>query len=172
MQSDSDNTQMGNTTDPAQEQPGDSDNTQMGNTTDPTQEQSGDSDNTQTGNTTDPAQDPSSITGAMKNLTLDNEPVLAKREVFKSYQYLIEDESGLHVWKPEALCGNQNSEDVKSIIKADKTYIARRKRYYKGTKWDRHGGQRGHHLRSRRISSFDYERTMGRWGGRYPNVAK
>ena len=39
------------------------------------------------------------ITGAMDRLTLDGEPIKSERQVFKTFQSLIEAKSGLHVWK-------------------------------------------------------------------------
>ena len=55
------------------------------------------------------------ISEAMYNLTLDGEPILSKRQVFKNFQLIVEEKSGLHVWKSAQLCGDLKPEDIPSV---------------------------------------------------------
>ena len=37
------------------------------------------------------------MTDALNKVTLDGEPIISKRQVFKTFQFLVEESSGLHV---------------------------------------------------------------------------
>jgi len=80
------------------------------------------------------------ITGAMDKLTLDGEPIESKRQVFKTFQFLVEEKSGLHVWKSAQLCGDLKPEDIPSVGKPTKEFIAQHKHRYKRHALDRHVG--------------------------------
>ena len=75
------------------------------------------------------------ITGAMDKLTLDGEPIKSKRQVFKTFQFLVEEKSGLHVWKSAQLCGDLKPEDIPSVGKPTKEFIAQHKHRYKSMRW-------------------------------------
>jgi len=75
------------------------------------------------------------ITEAMDKLTLDGEPIKSKRQVFKTFQFLVEEKSGLHVWKSAQLCGDLKPEDIPSVEKPTKEFIAQHKHRYKSMRW-------------------------------------
>ena len=75
------------------------------------------------------------ITGALDKLTLDGEPIKSKRQVFKTFQFLVEEKSGLHVWKSAQLCGDLKPEDIPSVGKPTKEFIAQHKHRYKSMRW-------------------------------------
>ena len=75
------------------------------------------------------------ISEAMDKLTLDGEPILSKRQVFKNFQFLVEEKSGLHVWKSTQLCGDLKPENIPSVKKPTKEFIAQHKHRYKGMRW-------------------------------------
>ena len=72
---------------------------------------------------------------ALEKLTLDGEPVISKRQVFKTFQFLIEESSGLHVWKSAQLCGDLKPENIPSVEKPTKEFIAQHKHRYKSMRW-------------------------------------
>ena len=103
---------------------------------------SGDGEDTEMSNTGDPSAGTKSanngdmgITGAMDKLTLDGEPIKSKRQVFKTFQFLVEEKSGLHVWKSAQLCGDLKPEDIPSVGKPTKEFIAQHKHRYKSMRW-------------------------------------
>lgn len=102
---------------------GNGEDTEMSNTGDPSAG-TGSADNGDTG-----------ITGAMDKLTLDGEPIKSKRQVFKTFQFLVEEKSGLHVWKSAQLCGDLKPEDIPSVGKPTKEFIAQHKHRYKSMRW-------------------------------------
>ena len=75
------------------------------------------------------------ISEAMNKLTLDGEPILSKRQVFKNFQFLVEEKSGLHVWKSAQLCGDLKPEDIPSVPKPTKEFITQHKHRYKSMRW-------------------------------------
>ena len=75
------------------------------------------------------------ITEVMDKLTLDGEPIKFKRQVFKTFQFLVEEKSGLHVWKSAQLCGDLKPEDIPSVGKPTKEFIAQHKHRYKSMRW-------------------------------------
>lgn len=103
--------------------PGNGEDTEMSNTGDPSAG-TGSANNGDTG-----------ITGAMDKLTLDGEPIKSKRQVFKTFQFLVEEKSGLHVWKSAQLCGDLKPEDIPSVGKPTKEFIAQHKHRYKSMRW-------------------------------------
>jgi hypothetical protein len=72
---------------------------------------------------------------AMNKLTLDGEPIESKRQVFKTFQFLVEEKSGLHVWKSAQLCGDLKPEDIPSVEKPTKEFVAQHKHRYKSMRW-------------------------------------
>lgn len=103
---------------------------------------SGNGEDTEMSNTGDPSAGTGSanngdtgITGAMDKLTLDGEPIKSKRQVFKTFQFLVEEKSGLHVWKSAQLCGDLKPEDIPSVGKPTKEFIAQHKHRYKSMRW-------------------------------------
>ncbi len=103
---------------------------------------SGNGEDTEMSNTGDPSAGTGSanngdtgITGAMDKLTLDGEPIKSKRQVFKTFQFLVEEKSGLHVWKSAQLCGDLKPEDIPSVGKPTKEFIAEHKHRYKSMRW-------------------------------------
>jgi len=60
------------------------------------------------------------ITGAMDKLTLDGEPIKSKRQVFKTFQFLVEEKSGLHVWKSAQLLLSGLEKGRKDLTKCQK----------------------------------------------------
>ena len=75
------------------------------------------------------------INEALKKLTLDGEPIISKRQVFKTFQFLVEESSGLHVWKSAQFCDDLKPEDIPSVGKPTKEFIAQHKHRYKGIRW-------------------------------------
>ncbi len=75
------------------------------------------------------------ISEAMDKLTLDGEPIKSKRQVFKTFQFLVEEKSGLHVWKSAQLCGDLKPENIPSVKKPMKEFIAQHKHRYKSMRW-------------------------------------
>ena len=75
------------------------------------------------------------IIRAMDKLTLDCEPIKSKRQVLKTFQFLVEEKSGLHVWKSAQLCGDLKPEDIPSIGKPTKEFITQHKHRYKSMRW-------------------------------------
>ncbi len=71
------------------------------------------------------------ITKAIDKFTLDGEPIKSKRRVFKTFEFLVEEKSGLHVWKSAPLCGDLKPEDIPSVEKPTKEFIAQHKHRYK-----------------------------------------
>ena len=72
---------------------------------------------------------------ALKKLTLDGEPIISKRQVFKTFQFLVEETSGLHVWKSAQLCSDLKPEDILSGKKLTKEFIAQHEHRYKNVRW-------------------------------------
>jgi hypothetical protein len=103
--------------------PGNGEDSEMSNTGDPSAG-TGSAENGDTG-----------ITGAIDKLTLDGEPIKSKRQVFKTFQFLVEEKSGLHVWKSAQLCGDLKPEDIPSVGKPTKEFIAQHKHRYKSMRW-------------------------------------
>ncbi|MCJ1280630.1 Glutamine-rich protein 2 [Puttea exsequens] len=102
---------------------GNGEDTEMSNTGDPSAG-TGSANNGDTG-----------IIGAMDKLTLDSEPIKSKRQVFKTFQFLVEEKSGLHVWKSAQLCGDLKPEDIPSVGKPTKEFITQHKHRYKSMRW-------------------------------------
>ena len=102
---------------------GNGEDTEMSNTGDPSAG-TGSANNGDTG-----------IVGAMDKLTLDGEPIKSKRQVFKTFQFLVEEKSGLHVWKSAQLCGDLKPEDIPSVGKPTKEFITQHKHRYKSMRW-------------------------------------
>ena len=75
------------------------------------------------------------ISEAMDKLTLDGEPIISKRKLFKDFQFLVEEKSGLHVWKSAEVPPNLNINTVTSIEKPTKEFIAQHKHRYKSMRW-------------------------------------
>ena len=75
------------------------------------------------------------VTEALNKVTLDGEPIISKRQVFKTFQFLVEESSGLHIWKSAQLCGDLKPEDIPSVEKPTKEFIAQHKHRYKGMRW-------------------------------------
>ncbi len=75
------------------------------------------------------------ISEAMDKLTLDGEPIISKRKVFKNFQFLVEEKSGLHVWKSAEVPPNLDLNTVTSIEKPTKEFIAQHKHRYKSMRW-------------------------------------
>ena len=75
------------------------------------------------------------IIRAMDKLTLDGEPIKSKRQVFKTFQFLVEEKLGLHVWKLAQLCGDLKPEDIPFIGKPTKEFITQHKHRYKSMRW-------------------------------------
>ena len=76
------------------------------------------------------------VNEALEKLTLDGEPVISKRPFFdKGFQYLVEESSGLHVWKLAELCGDLEPEDIPSVEKKTKQFVDQHKRKYKSMRW-------------------------------------
>jgi len=75
------------------------------------------------------------FTEAMDNLTIDGEPIIRKRKVFKNVQFLVEERSGLHVWKSAASCGVPDSDSIPFTATLTKEFIAQRKSKYRGMSW-------------------------------------
>jgi len=71
------------------------------------------------------------IIGAMDKLTLDDESIKFKRQVFKTFQFLVEERLGLHVWKSTQLCGDLKFENILFVEKSTKEFIAQHKHWYK-----------------------------------------
>ena len=75
------------------------------------------------------------VTEALNKVTLDGEPIISKRQVFKTFQFLVEESSGLHVWKSAQLCGDLKPENILSVEKPTKEFIAQHKQRYKSMRW-------------------------------------
>lgn len=75
------------------------------------------------------------VTEALNKVTLDGEPIISKRQVFKSFQFLVEESSGLYLWKSAQLCGDLKPENIPSVEKLTKEFIAQYKHRYKGMRW-------------------------------------
>ena len=75
------------------------------------------------------------VTEALNKVTLDGEPIISQRKVFKTFQFLVEESSGLHVWKSAQLCGDLKPENIPSVEKPTKEFIAQHKHRYKGMRW-------------------------------------
>ena len=75
------------------------------------------------------------VNGTLKNLTLNDEPVISKRPLFKTFQFLVEESSGLHVWKSAQLCDDLKPEDIPSVEKKTKQFIEQHKHKYKSMRW-------------------------------------
>ena len=95
------------------------------------------------------------VTDTLDKLTLDGEPIFSKRKGFKRFQFLVEESSGLHVWKSAQLCGDLNPEDIHSVEKPSIGFIAQHKHRYKGIRWI--------------AMSVDDAITLG--AGQYPRIA-
>ena len=72
---------------------------------------------------------------AMHKLTLDGEPIEAKRKFFKSFQSLITDKSGLHVWKSAKIHPNLDLDTITSAERPTKEFITQHKHRYKSMRW-------------------------------------
>lgn len=75
------------------------------------------------------------VTEFLNKVTFDGEPIISKRQVFKTFQFLIEESSGLHVWKSAQLCGDLKPENIPSVERPTKEFIAQHKHWYKGMRW-------------------------------------
>ena len=75
------------------------------------------------------------VNEALKMLTLDGEPIISKRQVSKTFQFLVEETSGLYVWKSAQLCDDLEPEDIPSVEKPTKEFIAQYKHRYKSMCW-------------------------------------
>jgi len=75
--------------------------------------------------------DDTEMSEAMDKLTLDGEPIKSKRKLFKNFQFLVEEKSGLHVWKSAEVPANLDLNTITSIEKPTKEFIAQHKHRYK-----------------------------------------
>ena len=75
------------------------------------------------------------VTEVLNKVTLDGEPIISQRQVFKTSQFLVEESSGLHVWKSAQLCGDLKLENIPSVERPTKEFIAQHKHWYKGMRW-------------------------------------
>ncbi len=71
------------------------------------------------------------IIEAMNKLTLDDESIKFKRQVFKTFQFLVEKRLGLHVWKSTQLCDDLKLKNILFVEKSTKEFIAQHKHRYK-----------------------------------------
>jgi len=75
------------------------------------------------------------ISEVMNKLTLNGEPIIFKRKIFKNFQFLIEKKSELHVWKSMKVPPNLDLNTVTFIEKPTKEFIAQHKHRYKSMRW-------------------------------------
>jgi len=79
------------------------------------------------------------IDDRMSALTIQGDPVLAKRQVAKTYQYLVFQRGGLHgpqhVWLPDSVVGVRNAETIDTVHRPDEAWIKSRKGKYQGIRW-------------------------------------
>ncbi|KAL9125159.1 MAG: hypothetical protein Q9217_005591 [Psora testacea] len=61
---------------------------------------------------------------AMDKLTLDGEPIKAKRTFFNDFQYLVQEKSGLYMWKLAGVPPNLERKTIKTSEKLTKEFIA------------------------------------------------
>ena len=83
------------------------------------------------------AEEDASMSGLAEDLsnlcvTDNGESIFAKRHVFKTFHFLIREQSGSHVWRS---CEEADSEEIELIEKSTKEFIKDRKRQYKGILW-------------------------------------
>ena len=84
---------------------------------------------------TDSNEEDTEMGNAMDKLTLAGEPVEAKRKVFKNFQFLVKEQSGLHVWKSAEVHPNLNLDTIPIVEKPTKDFTAQHKRRYKSMRW-------------------------------------
>ena len=75
--------------------------------------------------------DDTTISEIMNKLTLNDESILFKRQVFKNFQFLVEKKSELHVWKSTQLCNDLKLENISFVQKSTKEFITQYKHRYK-----------------------------------------
>ena len=75
------------------------------------------------------------ISESIEKLTLDGEPIISKRQMFKNFQFLVEERSGLRVWKSAQLCADLKPENIHSVKELTKDFITQHKNRYKGICW-------------------------------------
>ena len=74
-------------------------------------------------------------TNDVSSITVNGKNVIAKRAVFKTFQYLIQMTDDLRVWVPAQFCGNVESEKVETLALKSKEFIKDRKYQYSCTLW-------------------------------------
>ena len=67
--------------------------------------------------------DDTRINEVMNQLILNDKSILFKRQVFKTFQFLIEKKSRLHVWKSTQLCDDLKFKNIFFVQKSTKEFI-------------------------------------------------
>ena len=75
------------------------------------------------------------MTDVTYRVTFDGKPIIAKRKVFKTVQYLLQESPELHVWMPARSCGYIEREEISALDLKSKEFIEDRKCQYSGTLW-------------------------------------
>lgn len=85
-------------------------------------------DDTNTDTTTD-------STNSISSVTVNGKIFIAKRAVFKTFQYLIQEADDLRVWVPAQSCGNIDPENIETVTLKSKEFLKDRKYQYSSTLW-------------------------------------
>lgn len=74
-------------------------------------------------------------TSNISTITVNGKKVIAKRAVFKTFQYLIQETEDSPVWMPAQFCGNIDSDKIKTVAMESKEFLKDRKYQYLCTLW-------------------------------------
>ena len=72
---------------------------------------------------------------AMSHLTLSREPILAQRSVAENTLFLVQESSGMHVWKSAELDPDTSLDRIPKIEAPSKQFKAEHRHRYKGLRW-------------------------------------